>query len=131
MKKSIILVRGCPGAGKNAFADLMSEGKYPIYSADDYFMNGDKYEFDVQKLSNAHNDCHYRVHLAVISGIEKIFVTNTFTQDWEMTYYIDLAKVYEYDIYSIIVENRHEGVNVHDVPDKTINKMKERFMIKL
>jgi len=45
--------------------------------------------------------------------------------------YYDLAKRYGYQVYSIIVENRHDGVNVHDVPEEVLEKMKKRFDIKL
>ena len=34
-------------------------------------------------------------------------------------------------VFSIIVENRHGGENVHNVPQETLEKMKNRFEIKL
>jgi hypothetical protein len=58
-------------------------------------------------------------------------VSNTFTQEWEMKPYFDLAKTYGYQVFSIIVENRHEGENVHGCPKETIEKMRERFEILL
>jgi hypothetical protein len=48
-----------------------------------------------------------------------------------MEYYIELAKKYEYTVFTIIVENRHGGKNVHGVPDEVLTKMRERFEIKL
>ncbi len=37
---SIILIRGLPGSGKSSLARLLSEnGKYPVFSIDDYFMD--------------------------------------------------------------------------------------------
>ncbi|EMP07134.1 AAA domain protein [Leptospira interrogans serovar Pyrogenes str. 200701872] len=37
-EKSLILLRGLPGAGKSRLAKLLSEnGKYPVFSVDDYF----------------------------------------------------------------------------------------------
>jgi hypothetical protein len=32
---------------------------------------------------------------------------------------------------SLIVENRHGGVNLHGVPEEKLNQMKTRFEIKL
>ncbi len=64
-------------------------------------------------------------------GDSKIAVANTFTQEWEMQPYIDMAKEYGFTVFTIIVENRHDGTNVHNVPDEVIDKMKERFEIKL
>jgi len=34
-------------------------------------------------------------------------------------------------VFSLIVENRHGGVNEHDVPDDVIEKMEKRFEVKL
>lgn len=61
----------------------------------------------------------------------EIAVSNTFTQEWEMEPYMELAKKYGYTVFTIIVENRHGGVNQHNVPDEVLNKMRERFEIKL
>jgi hypothetical protein len=60
-----------------------------------------------------------------------VAVSNTFTQEWEMDAYYELAKQYGYQVYSLIVENRHGGVNEHGVPDEVLEKMKNRFEIKL
>jgi predicted kinase len=48
-----------------------------------------------------------------------------------MEYYIELAKTYGYKTFSIVVENRHGGVNDHNVPDEVLTKMRDRFEIKL
>jgi hypothetical protein len=64
-------------------------------------------------------------------GYSKVVVSNTFTQEWEMQPYYDLAKEHGYRVYSIIVENRHGGVNSHGVPQETLERMKNRFEIKL
>jgi hypothetical protein len=45
--------------------------------------------------------------------------------------YLELAKTHEYKVFSTIVENRHGGVNQHEVPDEVLTKMRERFEIKL
>ena len=62
---------------------------------------------------------------------EIIVVSNTFTQEWEMKPYYDMAETYGYKVFSIIIENRHGGVNEHSVPDEVLTKMRERFEIKL
>lgn len=58
-------------------------------------------------------------------------VANTFTKKSEMNEYFKLAETYGYMIHSIIVENRHNGVNVHNVPEEQIERMTNRFSIKL
>ena len=62
---------------------------------------------------------------------ERLIVSNTFTQEWEMKPYFDLAERYDYRVYSLIVENRHDGVNEHGVPADKLEQMKNRFNIKL
>jgi 50S ribosomal subunit-associated GTPase HflX len=60
-----------------------------------------------------------------------IVVSNTFTQEWEMEPYMELAKSWGYRVFSIVVENRHEGVNQHNVPEDKLQAMKDRFEFKL
>jgi hypothetical protein len=48
-----------------------------------------------------------------------------------MVRYLELAKYYDYQVYSLIVENRHGGVNTHGVPEDKLEIMKKRFHIKL
>lgn len=49
----------------------------------------------------------------------------------EMEPYYKLAEQYGYRVSTIIVENRHGSSSVHDVPSETIDKMRNRFQIKL
>jgi plasmid replication initiation protein len=48
-----------------------------------------------------------------------------------MKAYYELAEKYGYRVYSLIVENSHNGTNAHDVPEDKIEQMKNRFEIKL
>lgn len=61
----------------------------------------------------------------------EIAVANTFTQEWEFQPYFELAEKYGYKTFSIVVENRHGGVNQHGVPQDKLEQMKNRFSIKL
>jgi hypothetical protein len=61
----------------------------------------------------------------------EIAVSNTFTQEWEMQAYFDLAEKYGYMVFTVIVENRHGGVNQHGVPDDKLEQMKNRFELQL
>jgi hypothetical protein len=95
-----------------------------------------EYRFDASKLKEAHNNCLTRVksYMYIFSSnenSERIIVSNTFTQEWEMKPYFDIAERYGYKVYSLIVENRHGGVNEHGVPDEKLQQMKNRFQIKL
>ena len=48
-----------------------------------------------------------------------------------MEAYYEMAKQYKYRVISIIVENRHGGVNDHGVPEDKVQAMRDRFEIKL
>jgi hypothetical protein len=45
--------------------------------------------------------------------------------------YYKLAEKYGYVVFSLVVENRHGGINEHGVPDETLKKMENRFQLKL
>jgi predicted kinase len=128
MNRDLILVRGVSGAGKDTFAELIGG---PIFSADNYFMKNGNYEFDVTKLGQAHNQCQRKTQDAMETGLSKICVANTFTTQREMKEYFQLAKQFGYRVFTVIVENRHGGQNVHNVPEQVLTKQKGRFDIKL
>ena len=128
--KTLILLRGLPGSGKTTLAKSLA-GEH--IEADMYFVDKETgaYNFDGSKLKNAHNWCKDVVDHWMKDGIQRIIVSNTFTQEWEMEAYYLLAETYGYIVHSVIVENRHGGVNEHGVPDEKLKQMKDRFEIKL
>lgn len=132
MSKELFLLRGCPGSGKSTLAKSLQTTLTPYIEADMYFYQDGEYKFDASKLKQAHQWCQQRVESWMGPyGLDRIIVSNTFTQEWEMQAYYDLAKKYGYRVYSLIVENRHGGVNEHGVPDEVLTRMKDRFEIKL
>ena len=131
--KQLILLRGLPGSGKSTFAKSL--GGIHI-EADQYFMVKGEYKFDASQLKNAHNYCQsqtraWMTHNGEQIKTDRIIVSNTFTQEWEMDAYFKMAEEFGYQVVCLIVENRHCGVNEHDVPEEKIEQMKNRFEIKL
>jgi len=126
--KELILLRGLPGSGKSTLARTLGG---PVFEADNFFMFDGEYKFIPTLLSNAHNHCQNQTQIAMLDENKRIIVSNTFTQEWEMQAYYDLAKKYGYRVYSIIVENRHDGINEHGVPADKLDAMEKRFEIKL
>jgi predicted kinase len=132
--KNLYLLRGLPGSGKSTMSTQLGGSHF---ETDKYFVgeNGE-YNFDPSKLKEAHQWCQDLVANAMIlnhtTGENKtIVVSNTFTQEWEMKPYMDMAKDWGYMVFTIIVENRHGGVNQHGVPDEKLQQMNDRFEIKL
>lgn len=134
--KNLYIIRGLPGSGKSTIAKSLGK-PWQIFEADQFFMKNGKYEFDGSKLKDAHNWCkrkvQYWMHPSLVGSLffRNIVISNTFTQEWEMRFYQIIAKKYGYKVHTIIVENRHGGVNTHGVPEEKLEQMKERFQIKL
>ena len=129
MEKILYIVRGIPGSGKSTLAKQLTSN---VFEADHYFYDNDgNYKFIASEIKDAHKECQDNVRIAMESSIPKIAVSNTSTQEWEMEPYFELAKKYGYKVFTIIVENRHGGTNVHNVPEDKIEQMKNRFEINL
>jgi predicted kinase len=136
--KELFLLRGLPGSGKTTLANSIVESDFLVCEADKYFYDKEgNYDFDGSKLKDAHEFCRNTVETYMKDSLvndqfyQKIVVSNTFTQEWEMQPYFDLAEKYGYRVYSLIVENRHGGVNEHGVPEEKLVQMKNRFEISL
>ena len=132
--KELFLLRGLPGSGKSTLAKSL--GGIHL-EADQYFIDANgEYKFDTTKLKNAHNYCQTQCGAWMATdgaqvNVDRIVISNTFTQEWEMKSYYDMAERFGYKVFSLIVENRHDGVNEHGVPAEKLEQMKNRFEVKL
>lgn len=137
--RNLWLIRGLPGSGKSTAARWIADGHNngSHFETDKYFINEEtgEYEFDPSKLKEAHEWCQNQVEEEMKYHGDSfrvcITVSNTFTQEWEMEPYYKLAKKYDYNVISLIAENRHGGENQHGVPAESIERMRARFETKL
>ena len=123
----LYVFRGLPGSGKTTFAKSLN---LKFFEADQYFekFNDNKYDFKLLKKANQY--CYQSVKEELENG-KSVIVSNTMTSQKEVKEYQDLAKKLNVKFVSLILENRHNGKSIHDVPISTIQRMKERFDIKL
>lgn len=129
MDKVLIIVRGASGSGKTTLANYLAREHGIVTSADDFLTNADGvYDWHWSKLSAAHKACEDKVKDAMDYSMPKIIVANTFTTEKEVQTYIDIAKSYGYSYFSVVVENRHGGTNVHDVPEDSVTKQKNKLL---
>jgi predicted kinase len=131
MNKVLILVRGVSGSGKTTLTEnFLKIDKW--LSTDDYFYNPltGKYQFDPKLLSSYHHRCKMDTQTWMKKG-KRIAVHNTFTQEWELKPYLDLAKKWDYPVITLVVEKRHKNKSVHDVPEDVIQAQTDRFEIQL
>lgn len=136
-KPTLYLIRGVPGSGKSTIAEELSvcfnKSNIPTghVEADMYFYDDyGNYNFDASKLKQAHENCQNVTRMILKNGYNAI-VSNTSTTEKEVEVYRKIAEEYNANFVSIIVENRHGGKNVHNVPEEKIQQMKQRFSVKL
>jgi predicted kinase len=121
--KTLYIVRGLPGSGKSSLAKKVTE---LVYSADDFFTNKKgEYNFNAKLLGKAHEWCWGKVRDAMFIGANAVAVANTFTQAWEAEKYYQIAEEYGYSVF--VIECQNDFGNVHDVPQESIDAMKERW----
>lgn len=124
--KTLVIARGVPGAGKSSFAYLISNY---VCEADDYhYLDSGDYDWKPENVHKSHIWCQNRCERFMKLEREKIVVSNTFTTERELKPYYELAEKYDYNVVSLIVENRHGGKNTHNVSDETIEKMRNRLV---
>ncbi|MNK14403.1 hypothetical protein D3C87_325250 [compost metagenome] len=120
----LVLIRGCSGAGKSTFAQLLAqEFECNYWEADMYFHDAQtgEYKFNPAWIGQAHGWCYQNFYNDVLVG-NSVIVSNTFTSEADMQRYIDTAKEFGYTVTSLVVENRHGNKNVHDVPEATLQR---------
>lgn len=137
---TLILVRGLPGAGKSTFSHMYRNqlivagiGVEGPFEADQYFEDPETgaYNFDATKLGQAHSQCQEKTRDALQRGIAYVIVSNTFTTERELTPYTDMANQLNYSVISLVVENRHGNESIHNVPEEAMDRMRNRFSVKL
>jgi predicted kinase len=129
--RSLILLRGLPGAGKTTLARLLA-GAAPVFSVDDYFTSpGGDYRFEYDKNHLAYRQCEDRTRRAMEADEEKIFLDNVFSMEWEMEPYFRMAAEFGYTVHVVTVENRHGSGNVHGITAEQLRKMADKYRIVL
>lgn len=126
MNKIVYILRAVPGSGKSTLAESLTNNNCSsvICCADDYFMFGDKYMFDPEKLGQAHQWCKNMFIDAISTDVEIVIVANTNTRERDVKEYRDLAIEKGYMVFVLIVENWHNGTDVHNVPTEVKDKMR-------
>ena len=123
--KNLILVRGVSGRGKTTFVEEFIKNVSLSIATDDFFVLDGMYTFDRNYLADYHQRCIDRVESEMESPSTEtycnIVVHNTFTKEWEMKAYFDLAEKYGYNVYTIIIENRHKSKSIHGISEDIIN----------
>ena len=124
----LIIVRGIPGSGKSTFAKeivKMFPDDSVHWESDMFFMHNGVYCWKPNKVNLAHRWCQQKVEKS-FDAVDIVVVSNTFTTESEMKFYLDFAKENGISVQIVRMENRFE--NEHGVPKAILEKMKARFV---
>lgn len=130
MSKIVTIMRGISGSGKSTYIRNHIPGAY-VCSADDFFIDPDGiYQFDRNKLGEAHRWCYNKFLTALTDWRENVVVDNTNTQLFELYGYAQLAWAYGYDVRVVRMDTPVEVAaarNLHGVPHAGVKAMQDRF----
>lgn len=141
--KRLILMQGCSGSGKSFVATCLMQ-KYSMdniaceyCSADSFFINDGKYEFDSNRLGVAHDYCKNKAKRAMQNNYDVVIIDNTNTRQKEAQPYIDMAKEYGYFVSiisvsaddSLIDKQNKSRKSDRQIPKAVIEKQKNRTQL--
>ena len=142
-QRKCYIMRGYPGSGKSTMAkEISSYSNATICSADHFFVdrNG-KYNFDQEKLSQAHFNCFANFKNCVLNGVN-VIVDNTNLKYSDVKKYIDFLLINNNQndfIYSIelvevtfnsiekAIELRKDNQSGKNIPEDKMNYMYKSF----
>ena len=107
---TLYAIRGVTRFWKTSFAKSLNLN----FRADQYFEKFNNSKFDHKLLKKAHKYCYESVKQELERGNSTI-VSNTMTSKEELKEYEDLAQKLNVKFVSVILENIHEGISIHNV----------------
>jgi ABC-type polar amino acid transport system ATPase subunit len=121
-----LILRGCSGAGKSSFCDLINDPKV-VCCADDFYMDDQgNYNWDANLIPQAHAACRAKFDQFVNDdAVENIIIANTNTKPSDWKYYEEKSLEAGRRVIFVVLEHRHDGVNVHRVPQEALKRQEK------
>jgi predicted kinase len=123
--KKVYIMRGISGSGKSTYIKNNFSGAI-VCSADNYFIDNGKYNYDPKLIAEAHKDCFRNFLFSLKNEFKEIAVDNVNSLAWQISPYIILAECYRYEteIIEISIDpNIAAKRNQHGVSEKAIKGM--------
>lgn len=121
--KTLIIMRGHPGAGKSTFVKERWEYEPFVCSADSFFSLSGKYEYDASKIGEAHNLCMRQFLHAIETNESLIIVDNTNIRIMDYIPYVRVAEALGWKVYQKVMTGCYQ--NVHGVPENKVERMRK------
>lgn len=121
------ICHGTSGCGKSTLAEALTQHGGIICCADDGFMIDGNYVFDINKLGYCHRQCQEKFAKAISEQQSPIVVANTNTTPRDWKFYDETAKASGYLVFHLVIENRHNGTDIHNVPASTLQKQEQNI----
>jgi len=130
--RRVIVLRGLSGSGKSTVTKNLVAGEPDavVVSSDDLFMVDGEYQFDFDKLNEAHNSCFRDFMAAIEVGAPLIIVDNTNSRALEMAPYMMAGRAYGYECGILQLDCDPDIAaerNTHGTPKKVIIAMAARM----
>jgi len=112
MIKTVIINRAVPGSGKTTITNCIvaelrdNDIDVAVHSTDEYFMVGNKYVFDIEKLNTYHQKNFLEFKNSIEKKIDVVICDNTNIAPWQTEMYTQLAREYQYQILIITLNPR-------------------------
>jgi len=112
MTKTVIINRAVPGSGKTTITNCIvtelrdNDIDVAVHSTDEYFMVGNKYVFDIEKLNTYHQKNFLEFKNSIEKKIDVVICDNTNIAPWQTEMYTQLAREYQYQILIITLNPR-------------------------
>lgn len=122
----LIIIRGVPGSGKTKVAEEIADHLYALHFEANMWRYNDEgeYIYDPKDNKRCHKECQKSVREALEMGIP-VVVANTFTREWQVKPYLEMAS--DLDIPVDIVVCKGNFQNVHNVPNSSVETMRQQF----
>lgn len=129
--KIMYIMRGPSGAGKSTKAKELGISGTTL-STDDFWMKNGEYQFDINRIGEAHQWNQQRARDCLKKGITPVIIDNTNIEAWEMKPYVGMAQQYGYQVRIVPVEVKNTAQelaqrNKHGVPVESIQKMLDKY----
>jgi predicted kinase len=141
--RTLIIVRGLPGAGKSTIANTFGapvreadkfDGLYTFHESGEVEFHGMTVMQDCELMvSHAHQWCQACIREDLASDEPVAVVANTFVQGWEFTPYLEMAReagarIVVIDVFDAGMTNAELAEsNTHGVPEGAIARMRSNW----